>query len=328
MKIGFLGAGKIAAEMARTINGLKGVAEAYAVAAREYDRAKQFADTYGFAKAYGSYEEMLADENVDLVYISTPIAMHYEHVKMSISYGKNVLCEKGFMLNASQAEEVFQLAEEKGILLTEGIWTRYMPSRKMLEGILDSGVIGKATSLCANLGYSLADIERLQEIKLGGGTVLDLGIYTVNFACMVFRDKVEKVAAACTKTERGVDGQDSVTLIFEGSKIASLFSSFLVQTDRRGVIFGDKGFVEVENINNCEKITVYDLERNMIEEYAVPEQITGLEYEVLSCKKALLEGRLECPEMSHSESLRMMQIMDEMRRQMGIIFPVELQQEG
>ena len=324
MKIGFLGAGKIAAEMARTINGMKGEVEAYAVAARDYGRAEQFARVHGFEKAYGSYEEMLADEKVDLVYISTPIAMHYEHVKLSISFGKHVLCEKGFMLNASQAEEVFQLAEEKGVLLTEGIWTRYMPSRKMLEKVLDSGVIGKATSLCANLGYSLAEIERLQDIKLGGGTVLDLGIYTINFACMAFRDKVEKVAAFCTKTERGVDGQDCVTLIFEGNKIASLFSSFLVQTDRRGMIFGDKGYVEVTNINNCEKITVYDLERNVLEEYTVPQQITGLEYEVLSCKKALAEVRLECPEMPHSESLRMMRIMDEVRRQMGISFPVEI----
>ena len=324
MKIGFMGAGKIAAEMARTINGLKGEVEAYAVAAREYDRAEQFAHAYGFTRAYGSYEEMLADENVDLVYISTPIAMHYEHVKMSISYGKNVLCEKGFELNASQAEEVFQLAEEKGVLLTEGIWTRYMPSRKILEKVLDSGVIGTATSLCANLGYSLAEIERLQDIKLGGGTILDLGIYTINFACMAFREKVEKVAASCTKTERGVDGQDCVTLIFEGNKIASLFSSFLVQTDRRGMIFGEKGYAEVTNINNCEKITVYNLEREVIEEYTVPPQITGLEYEVLSCKKALSEGWLECPEMPHSESIRMMRIMDEVRRQTRISFPAEI----
>ena len=99
---------------------------------------------------------------------------------------------------------------------------------------------------------------------------------------------MEKVAASCTKTERGVDGQDCVTLIFEGNKIASLFSSFLVQTDRRGMIFGEKGYAEVTNINNCEKITVYNLEREVIEEYTVPPQITGLEYEVLSCKKSVV----------------------------------------
>ena len=118
--------------------------------------------------------------------------------------------------------------------------------------------------------------------------------------------------------------QDCVTLIFEGNKIASLFSSFLVQTDRRGMIFGEKGYAEVTNINNCEKITVYNLEREVIEEYTVPPQITGLEYEVLSCKKALSEGWLECPEMPHSESIRMMRIMDEVRRQTRISFPAEI----
>ena len=215
------------------------------------------------------------------------------------------------------------MAEKKELLLTEAIWTRYMPSRRMIDGILESGIIGNATSLNANLGYSLAHIERLQDIALGGGTVLDLTIYTLNFACMAFKEKVTDIRAVCTKTDRGVDGQNSVALLFENGKIAHLFSSFLVQTDRRGVIYGDKGYIEVQNINNCEKITVYNLEREVVLEKIVPKQITGLEYEVLSCEKALREGRIECPEMPYKETLRMMGIMDEIRCQLGIVYPQE-----
>lgn len=326
MRVGFIGAGAHASNMAYTMQNMdKNIVELYAVAARDEMRAKKFADTYGFFRAYGSYEELLNDENVDLVYISTPIAMHYEHIKMSLEKNKNILCEKGFVLNQEQAREVFELAEKKHLLLTEAMWTRFMPSRAMIDKILEQDMIGEVTSLNADLGYSLAHIERLQQLELGGGTVLDLAIYTLNFACMVFKEKVESIHAVCTKTETGADGQDSITLVFENGKIAHLFSSFLVMTDRYGMIYGNKGYIEVQNINNCEKITVYNLEREKVLEQEVPQQITGLEYEVAACEKALREGRIECPEMPHQESLRMMEIMDEVRRQLEVRFPQEVQ---
>lgn len=325
MRIGFIGAGAHAANMAYTMKNMdRTIAELYAVAARDKERAEKFAGTYGFAKAYGSYEEMLQDKEVELVYISTPIAMHYDHIKMSLNSGKHVLCEKGFVLNQKQAEEVFDLAEEKNLLLSEAMWTRFMPSRTMIDQILEQGLIGEVTSLNANLGYSLAHIERLQKIELGGGTVLDLLIYPLNFACMVLKEKVESIHAVCTKTASGVDGQDCVTLVFQNGKIANLFSSFLVQTDRYGMIYGNKGYITIQNINNCEKITVYNLDREVILEQEVPSQITGLEYEVEACEKALREKKIECPQMPHKESLRMMGIMDEVRRQLGIRFPQEV----
>ena len=141
MKIGILGAGKIAAAMAQTLAGLK-EAECYAVAARELDRAKAFAEQYGFEKAFGSYEEMVSDPQVELVYVATPHSHHAEHVKLCLLHGKHVLCEKAFTANAAQAEEILVMAEERKLLLTEAIWTRYMPSRRMMEEILNSQIIG------------------------------------------------------------------------------------------------------------------------------------------------------------------------------------------
>ena len=139
MRVGFLGAGLHAANMAFTMYNMKDTVELYAVAARDLERARQFADKYGFKKSYGNYEDMLRDDKVELVFISTTIAMHYDHIKLCLSHGKHVLCEKGFVLNSGQAEEVFAIAEKKELLLTEAIWTRYMPSRRMIDGILESG---------------------------------------------------------------------------------------------------------------------------------------------------------------------------------------------
>ena len=188
MKIGILGAGGIAVQMAKTVAGMKDV-ENYAVAARSFERAQAFAEKYGFSKAYGSYEEMLADPQVDLVYIATPHSHHYLHAKMCLEAGKNVLCEKAFTVNADQARKLFTLAKEKNLLITEAIWTRYMPSRKMIDDIISSGVIGEVTAVTANLNYAISEVERIRKPELAGGALLDVGVYTINFASMVLGDK-------------------------------------------------------------------------------------------------------------------------------------------
>ena len=161
MKLGILGAGGIASTMAKTVAGMKDV-EAYAVAARDLERARVFAQKYEVKKAYGSYEEMLADDEVGLVYIATPHSHHYLHAKMCLEAGKHVLCEKAFTVNAEQAQKLFDLAKEKKLLITEAIWTRYMPSRKMINDIIESGVIGEVTAVTANLSYTVSHVERIR----------------------------------------------------------------------------------------------------------------------------------------------------------------------
>lgn len=323
MKVAILGAGNIARSMAEAINGLDDSVEAYAVAARDLERAEAFAQKWGFQKAYGSYEEMAADPQVDLVYIATPHSHHYAHAKMCIEHGKAVLCEKAFTMNAAQAKELIAFAEEKKVLLTEAIWTRYMPSRKMIDDVVASGVIGKITSLSANLGYVMADKERMKRPELAGGALLDLSVYPINFASMVFGDKIERIEASCTKIETGVDAQDSITIYFQDGKVAFLYTTMVAQTDRLGVINGDKGYIEVQNINNCEEIRVFNLDRKMTAIYQVPKQINGYEYEVLACREALEKGEIECPQMPHAETIRIMEILDEIRGKFQIQFPGE-----
>lgn len=322
MKFAVLAPGHIAHSMARAVSEIEKI-ECYAVASRDYGRAADFAKQWGFEKAYGSYEEMVKDSQVELVYVASPHSHHYEHTRLCLEHGKHVLVEKAFTVNAKQARELIQLSEEKGLLLAEAIWTRYMPSRKMIDDILASGVLGNVTSLTANLGYILPHVERMQNPELAGGALLDLGVYPINFALMAFHGSIKEVNAAAIMSPKGVDWMNSITLSFADGKMAVLHSDMLAQTDRQGVISGDKGYLEVQNINNCEEIRVFNLERKMTASYQVPEQINGYEYEVLSCIRAIEEGRTECEEMPHSETLRVMELLDRIREQWGMSYPCE-----
>lgn len=343
MKFAILAPGKIAQSMAKAAAGIQEMnqqyalgkigedqqaaeqmqLECYAVASRNIDRAEEFARQWGFKKAYGSYEEMLKDEAVELVYVASPHSHHYQHAKMCLEHGKNVLLEKAFTVNARQAEELIHLAREKKLLLAEAIWTRYMPSRSMIDDMIASGIIGEPVSLTANLGYAMRHKERLQNPELAGGALLDVGVYPINFAMMVFHKEITRADTSVVMSPEGIDWVNSVTLIFEDGKMAVLHSSMLSATDRLGTIYGDKGYIEVQNINNCEEIRVFDLEHQMIARHKVPEQINGYEYEVLSCMRAIREGKTECEEMPHSETLRVMKLLDQIREKWGMRYPCE-----
>ena len=322
MKIGILGAGSIAHSMAKTVSRMEGT-ELYAVASRSIGKAEDFARQYQIPKAYGSYQEMADDPAVDLVYVATPHSHHYAHVKLCLEHGRNVLCEKAFMVNSSQAREVVRLAREKRLLLAEAIWTRYMPSRALIREAVDSGIIGEVTSLTANLGYVVKHKERLIRSDLGGGALLDLGVYPVNFALMVFGDDYEEVSADAVLSGEGVDLQNSITLKWKDGKFAVLHSNMQALTDRRGVIYGDKGYIVVENINNCESVCAHDLERKLIRKYEIPEQITGYEYEVDACRRAIEAGAVECKEMPHADSVAVMALLDKVRKILGITYTCE-----
>ncbi|MDO5799460.1 MAG: Gfo/Idh/MocA family oxidoreductase [Eubacteriales bacterium] len=320
LKMAIMGAGAIANKMAATITKMNDV-EAYAIAARDKDRAEKFAEEYGFTKFYGSYEEMLKDPEVELVYIATPHSHHYKCAKMCLEAGKHVLCEKAFTVNAEQAEEILRLAEEKKLLLTEAIWTRYMPSRNMINKLIEDGVIGEVTSLTANLGYELSQVKRIWDPKLAGGALLDVGVYLVNFASMIFGENLERVHSEAVFKD-GVDMIDNINMTFAGGKTAAMQCNVHAVQNRQGTIFGTRGYIEITNINNPEEIRVFDENYKKVTSIIPPEQISGYEYEVEACRKAIEEGRLECPEMPHKETIRVMKIMDEMRASWGYEIPV------
>jgi len=322
MRVGILGAGNIAGVLAQTFARMDGV-ECYAIASRTLEKAEAFAGKYGFEVAYGSYEELVKDSKVDLVYIATPHSNHYEDMKLCISHGKPVLCEKAFTMNSGQAKEIAKLSEEKGVYVTEAIWTRYMPSRKMINDILANGIIGNVRTLTANLSYVIHGNYRITAPELAGGALLDVGVYGINFALMHFGTDIERIESSVQMTDTGVDGAESITIHYKDGKMAVLNHSIYCRSDRKGIIHGDKGYLVVENINNPQSIAVYDTNDVLLQKVTVPEQISGYEYQVLETMECLQQGKTESVSMPLADSVYVMEVMDSIRKQWGLVYPQE-----
>lgn len=322
MRIGVLGTGKIAGILSETFAGMQ-EAERYAVASRTLEKAKAFAETYGYEKAYGSYLDLILDEKVELIYIATPHSDHFGTMKLCITHGKPVLCEKSFTLNADQAKEIFELAKEKKVYVAEAIWTRYMPSRKMINELLQSGVIGNVRTLTANLSYVIAQKARIIEPQLAGGALLDIGIYGLNFAFMHFGTEIERIESAVQMTETGVDGMETITIFYKNGRMAVLTHSIYERSDRKGIFHGDKGYMIIENINNPQSISIYNLNDELIKEIKVPKQINGYEYEVAESIACIQNGQTESTSMPWKDTVYVLEIMDSIRKKWGLQYPGE-----
>lgn len=324
INMAILGAGNIARQMAVAVNGLQDQVCAYAVASRSLKKAEAFAREWHFQKAYGSYEELANDSEVDLVYIATPHAMHYDNARLCVEHGKAVLVEKAFTANAAQARELIRFAEEKKVFLTEAIWTRYLPGRQIVERLLAQGVIGEPISLEAEFSVPLSHKQRMYDPALAGGALLDLGMYCLTFASMYFGDKIAKVTSRVEKLDTGVDAVDDIYYTYADGKKAHLRTSMVTGPVNRGEIKGTQGRIEVDTLNNFTAIRVYDNAGNLLQEPEIPAQINGYEYEVLACVRALETGTLECEEMPHSETIEIMEQMDRLRREWGVVYPFEV----
>lgn len=322
MKLGILGAGSIAQSTAPTMVALQEV-ECYAVASRSLEKAEKFAETFGFQKAYGSYEDMLNDPAVELVYIATPHSHHYAHMMMCLERGKAVLCEKAFTMNAEQARKIQKCAQARGIFVAEAIWPRYMPSRAIIDEVIASGIIGKVNTLTANLSYVIHQNQRIVDPELAGGALLDIGVYGINFALMHFGTDIARVESSVRMTDTGVDGMETITIFYADGRMAVLTHSIYARSDRKGIIHGDKGYIVVENINNPQSVSVFDTEDRLLQRHEVPKQISGYEYEFLECAEALRSGKTQSSSMPLADSVYMMEFMDALRKQWGLVYPQE-----
>lgn len=325
--VAILGTGHIAAKMAATLQQMKDV-NCYAVASREQIRAEAFAKEWGFKKACGSYEELAADPHVDLVYIATPHSHHYEHARLCILNGKAVLCEKAFTANARQAEALLQLAKERNVFITEAIWTRYMPFSHTIRELVFNGSIGRPHMLTANLGYPIAYKERIAKPELCGGALLDIGVYPINFARMIFGTDIDDIQSHCVKNNYGVDIQESITFRYANGNMAVMQLTASCANDRQGIISGEKGYIVVDNINNPQQAAIYDSDHQLVKIYDCPSQISGYEYEVQASIDALRRGQLETAAMPHAETLEIMHLLDRLRQQWGVVYPADTEDIG
>ncbi|MBP8854972.1 MAG: Gfo/Idh/MocA family oxidoreductase [Oscillospiraceae bacterium] len=316
-----LTAGNIAGQMAATVCKMPEV-HAYAIAARSESRAQDMATQYGFEKAYGSYEALFADPNVDIIYVASPHSHHYAHAKAALLAGKHVLCEKAFTTAAPLGEELFRLANEKNRVILDATWTRFMPFAKALAGMIESGEIGTALTLEASFGFPLDTVPRMAEPALAGGALLDLGIYPLTFASIAFGPDFKAVQSLCQKTEKGVDAYSAITVQWQNGRIGTLTCNMQAALANCGIIYGTNGKITVPDFWHANRIIVQPTGQAP-REHVFLHDISGYEYEVRELCRLITASEAESPLLPHSETLRILSVMDALRAEWGVRYPFE-----
>ena len=320
MNWGILSTGVIAKNFAETAKYMNDV-HIHAVSSRTREGADAFADQYGIPVRHEGALALAQDPDVDIVYIATPHNAHYEGMKMMISHGKHVLCEKSFTTDAKQAEEIFALAREKGVFVMEAFWTKLCPVYRDVERIIAAGQIGEIRAVTAQYGYTTARQARKFDPQMAGGTLLDIGVYAIGFACMMLGYEFDQIQSNLIMNDVGTDAIDAITLR-KGNAVAQLTTAIGANMPLMGGVYGTKGHIDIPDFKNPQMVTVcvdgqapYEIKR--------PFEVNGFEYEIREAMACVSAGRLCSDVITPEQSVAVMAIMDEIRRQNRMVFPFE-----
>jgi predicted dehydrogenase len=317
---GILGTGKISRAFANALKDTPGAVLA-AVASRDLANAQSFGGEFGAAAAYGSYQELVDAQGIDLVYIGTPHPMHAENALMALHAGKGVLCEKPFTMNLREAEQVVALARSKKLFLMEAMWTRYLPVLAEVRRVIDSGEIGQVAQVVADFGFkaSAGPEHRVFNPALGGGAMLDLGIYPLSVAAALL-GPVASVRAQAEMGPTGVDIQTGFTLMHEGGGMSACSCSLQARTPCELTVSGERGHIRMNTMfHRAQSITV-TLDDGSSRTIDTPYLGNGYVHEAIEAQRCFTAGLTESPGMTLDETLALMGVMDEVRRQVGLTY--------
>jgi predicted dehydrogenase len=320
---GIIGPGKIAKKFATALEMVDGAA-LRAVASRDAGRAGAFAREYGAGVGYGSYEELVADAAVDAVYIATPHGFHAEHAMLCLRHGKAVLCEKPMALTAREVSAMTAVSRESGAFLMEAMWTRFIPLMRSIQDLIDSGAIGAVKYIRADFGF-LAPFNpegRLYNMRLGGGSLLDIGIYPL-FLCTQLLGRPARVVAAGDLSPTGSDVSCHAVLQYGEGASAVISSTLACQTSITAEIAGTEGMILIPT--PWYKNDRYEWSRSgePFQTVTLEPMVNGFEYQIREAMRCRALGLTESPLLPHSFSLMMAETMDEIRRQVGVRYPGE-----
>jgi predicted dehydrogenase len=323
---GILGTGKIAKAFANALKDTPGAVLA-AVGSRTRESAQAFADEFGDGSApaaYGSYEELARATDVDMVYVGTPHPAHADNVRLALEAGKGVLCEKPFTMNRQEAEELVALARAKKLFLMEAMWTRFMPALAEVRRIVDAGEIGKVTLVTADLGFK-ADFgpdHRVFNPVLGGGALLDLGIYPLSIAVALL-GPVESVVAQGEIGPTGVDEQTGFVLRHRGGGMSMCSCSLRARLPSELTIAGERGHVRMNTMFHRAQTVTVSRDDGIARTVPTPYLGNGYVHEAIEAQRCWLAGLVESPGMTHADTLALMGVMDEVRRQIGVHYAAD-----
>ncbi len=313
------------------IKGLSAVSDAkvYAVCSRNFDRAESFAKEYDIECAYGSLEELVQDDNIDCIYIGVPHALHKEYMELCIRNHKNVLCEKPFTINAREAKEIRALAKENKVFVMEAMWTKFLPVvQKVKKYVLDGG-IGDIKQIKASFGfYTDTDVtNRLYDLHLGGGALLDVGVYPLEFALYIMEDLPDKVSSEGVLGSTGVDEINHMELSFDKGRYtakAILASALKENQGADAVITGTKGSIFIPEFYQADKAYICDLDGDLVKTIEVPHLSNGYEYEAIEVQNCIRSGRLESTNHTLYDTVALFEIADTMRGEWGLRYPADV----
>lgn len=323
VKWGILGTGRIAGSFAVALNSLKD-AELYGVASRSTEKAVAFSREYSVTKSFHGYESLAADPHIDVIYIATPHSLHKENSLMCLQHGKAVLCEKPFTINAMEAGTVIDYARERQLFLMEAMWTRFIPAAIRLKELVADKTIGDIRYLFAG-GAFLPEFDPdfyLFRKDLGGGALLDAGVYLVSLASWLLGCP-DKIRCAGRLSERGIDEHEAMLLEYDSGAIAGLYVSMRTRSSPDITVLGSKGKIYVHPPLFCpSRITLSLFDEEEIE-ITLPFDVNGYQFEAMEVQRCLREGQTESAVMPLDETLGIMRMMDEIREQFGLKYPME-----
>ena len=320
---GILGPGSIANQFAKGLQAAPD-GQLVAVGSRDLQRAEAFAEQYDAPNRHGSYEELVADPEVDAIYVATPHPFHKENSILCLEAGKAVLCEKPFTVNAAEAAEIVAVARAKKVFLMEAMWSRYLPIIVQVRKWLDEGAIGEPLQVNADFGFraGVNPEGRLFSPALAGGALLDVGIYVVSFAAMVLGSDPEQIAATAHIGETGVDENTGILLRYKNGAVATLSCAVRASSPHMARIAGSEGTICVApSWWKGEAATLKAGDRE--EAIELPLAGNGYNYEAQEVARCLATGELESPVMPLDETVALMRILDEARTQIGLKYPME-----
>lgn len=322
---GILGAGKIANKFASDLR-LVDAAELKAIASQDKTKGEQFAKTHNIPIVYNWYESLATSDEVDVVYIATPHGFHHRHAMLLLAHGKAVLCEKAFALNAKQVREMVELARRKQVFLMEAFWTKFIPQFETVKAMIDRGDIGEIKFIQADFGFKAPSplAQRLFDPELGGGSLLDIGIYPVFFALALLGKPVE-VSAIMTPYASSVDEQIVVSMKFSTGALAVLSSTFAADTPTEALIAGTEGRIHMRNRfhNPVGHIELVKGKDQMHPVNTIREEGFGYQFEARHVCDCLRKGLTQSPVMSLADSLLLIETLDKIRRAAGIKYAVD-----
>ena len=317
---GILGTGWIAHEMGEALNRVNG--EIYAVCDVTKEAAQKYANEFHVKKAYGSASEMIEDENIDIIYIATPHNLHYQFLIEALNAGKHVFCEKAITVNSQQLEEAVAIAEEKNLVICDGVTLFHMPLFKKLKEIVDSGVIGEVKMVQVNFGSCKEyDVKnRFFAKELAGGALLDIGVYATSFARYFMTSKANTVLTTANYFETGVDETSGIILRNPEGQMAVMALTMRAKQPKRGVVAGEKGYIEVNNYPRGDEATITFTNDGHVETIKLGESAKALDYEILDMQDYVHNHKGQ-ENLGYIRDV--MATLTAIRKQWGMIYPFE-----